>query len=81
MLIEQEYTVRTSYFSIGSIIEHSWFRGKVVGLNHHDMTQLIRVQCVLIPRAGRTVGSTQRIPFNHGREVCNEHTDCETDAA
>lgn len=74
MRCEQEYTVRTFYFSIGSKIQHSWFRGVIVGVNHADHTQLARVTCVLNPRAGRTVGSIQRFPFNHGQEICDEQT-------
>lgn len=71
MQVAHEVTLRASYFTMGSVIQYGWFQGKVVGINFSDMTQLIQVQTVLIPRPGRTVGSKQRIPFNTGKEIHN----------
>lgn len=57
-----------SHFEIGDYIEYGWFRGEVVGLNCNSLQQIVRVDEVLIPAAGRTVGETKRVPFNLGRE-------------
>lgn len=69
MRAEHVFTIRAAYFTIGSRISAYWFHGQVVGVNLHDLTQLVRVTCVLKQGAGRTVGSIQRIPFGVGEEL------------
>lgn len=57
-----------SHYEIGDYIEYGWFRGEVVGLNGSSLQQVVRVCEVLRPAPGRSIGSTQRVPFNLGRE-------------
>lgn len=66
--IQRELRLLVSHFQIGDYIEYGWFRGVVVGLNSSALQQLVRVQEVLRPAEGRSVGSVQRVPFNLGRE-------------
>lgn len=58
-----------SYFPINSMVEHSWFIGKVIGLNVPRLLQWVRVTSVKHPAPGREIGSIKAIPFNHGHEV------------
>lgn len=58
-----------SHFQIGDYVEYQWFRGEVIGVNANALTHVVRVREVLRQGAGRTVGSTVRMPFNQGREV------------
>lgn len=71
MKIEHTFTVRASYFSIGSKVEAFWFRGVIIGVNMNDFTQLVRITAVLKQGAGRRVGAVQRIPFGVGEELPN----------
>lgn len=67
-LIKREVRITIEHHEIGDYIEYSWFRGFVVGLNANSLQQLVRVREVIRPACGRIVGSTQRVPFNFGRE-------------
>lgn len=67
-LIERQFTTTVRHYEIGDYIEYGWFRGVVVSLNANALQQLVRVEEVLRPACGRSVGSVQRVPFNLGRE-------------
>jgi len=67
-IIQRRLEMLVSHHEIGDYIEYGWFRGTVVGINGNALQQVVRVEEVLKPACGRSVGSTQRVPFNLGRE-------------
>ena len=67
-IIQRELRMTVSHHEIGDYIEYGWFRGEIIGLNANTLQQIVRVCEVLRAACGRTVGSTQRVPFNLGRE-------------
>lgn len=69
MKAEHLFSIRATYFTIGSRIQAYWFRGVVVGVNMQDFTQLVRVTTVLSQGSARRVNSIQRIPFGIGEEL------------
>lgn len=68
-LIQRELRMTVAHHEIGDYIEYGWFRGEVVGINAPALQQVVRVCEVIRPAANRTCGTTQRVPFNLGREV------------
>lgn len=91
--VQRELRMLVSHHEIGDYIEYGWFRGYVVGINAPQLQQVVRVEEVLRPAPGRCCGSTQRVPFNMGREYarpnqrntssCNrdEHSDTQRSAS
>jgi hypothetical protein len=60
-------TLAATHFDVGDYVEHSWFRGTVVAQNPQQFHQFVRVDEVIRPAVGRTLGSIQRVPYNAGR--------------
>jgi len=69
MMVATELTTKATYFTIGSIVEYSWFRGKVVGINFPSLSMMVRVSEVIYPSSHRCIGDIHRVPFNFGKEI------------
>ncbi len=67
-IIQRSITMLVQHHEIGDYIEYGWFRGFVVGINAPALQQIVRIEEVLKPGPGRCCGTTQRVPFNLGRE-------------